>query len=116
MSQDPAELRQRLYGLQNEVIGNLIGRQLEIKEFHNRVEDEAAKQIPATYVDNAIADRIKEKFNDDQASFLADLSARGVTLAKYRQMVEEDIISAYMRGQQRRLAPAKAGQGKPPER
>jgi RNA polymerase sigma factor (sigma-70 family) len=108
-SANPEELRQRLYALQNSVISNLITRQLDIKEFHNAIEDEAPKHIPTEMIDNAIADRVKDKFNNDQAGFLASLNAQGVTLAQYRQTVEEDIIYAYMR---RKLAPGKDGQAK----
>ena len=42
---NPEELRQRLYALQNSVIGELITRQLNIKEFHNQLEGEQPKQI-----------------------------------------------------------------------
>ncbi len=111
---NPEDLRQRLYALQNSAIADLVTRQLLIKEFHNQTEDVAPKHIPTEYIDNAIADQVKEKFNNDQASFLASLNAQGVTLTQYRQRVEEDIISAYMRSQQRRLTPAKTGPVKAP--
>lgn len=111
---DAAELRQRLYALQNSAVANLVTRELNIKEFHQSVADEPPKSISATMVDTAIADRLKENFNNDQASFVASLSAQGVTLAQYRHTVEEDIINAYMRSQQRRLTPPKDGQIKPP--
>jgi RNA polymerase sigma factor (sigma-70 family) len=113
-SANPDELRQRLYALQNSVISDLVTRQLDIKEFHNPIEIEAPKHIPSEMIDNAIADRVKDKFNNDQPSFLASLNAQGLTLAQYRQTVEEDIEYAYMRSQQRRLAPAKDGQIKAP--
>ncbi len=113
MAGDPTELRQRLYALQNGAIADLVTRELNIKEFHNPAEEQA-KQIPSEYVDTAIADRIKGQFKDDQASFLAELARQGVTLAQYRQTVEEDIISRYMQGAQRRLTPAKNEPAKPP--
>jgi peptidyl-prolyl cis-trans isomerase SurA len=74
----------------------------------------APKQIPAEYIDNAIADRVKQDFNNDQGSFLASLNAQGVTLAQYRQTMEEEIIYHYMSGRQRRLAAAKDAQVKSP--
>ncbi len=112
MTQDPEELRQRLYGIQNGVIADLVTRQLLIKEFHNRVEDVPPKHIPAEMVDNVLADRMKNKFNDDPASFQAHLNTLGLTPAQYRQTVEDEIISAYMRSQQRRLTPAKDGKAR----
>lgn len=112
----PDELRQHLYDLQNNVIADLVTRELLIKEFHNRGEDEPSKSIAAEMVNNAIADRVKENFNNDETAFAAYLAAQGLTPAQYRQTVEEDIISAYMRGQQRRLASAKAKQPQSPPR
>lgn len=109
---DPDEFWPRLYALQNSVIANLITRQLDIKEFHNQIENQPQKHIPADMLDNAIADRVKDKFNNDQASFLAALNAQGVTLAQYRAAVEEDIIYAYMRSQQRRLTTPKDASAK----
>jgi hypothetical protein len=53
-------------------------------------------------------------FNNNQASFHAYLDARGLTPMQYRQAVEEDIIAAYMRSQQRRLTQTKEGNAKSP--
>jgi RNA polymerase sigma factor (sigma-70 family) len=107
------ELRQRLYGLQNSAIADLVTRQLYLAEFHNDSADVPPKQIAATVIENAIADQVKEKFNNDRAMFLASLSAQGVTFEQYRQTIEEQIIYSYMRGQQRRLGSPKDGQVKP---
>lgn len=113
MSRDHAEFMQRLYGLQNEVIGGLITRQLQVKEFHNQLDDAPPRQIAPEFVDNAIADQMKTKFNNDPAALTAYLSAQGLTTAQYRQSVEEEIISSYMYSQQRKLRTAGAAKAKP---
>jgi RNA polymerase sigma factor (sigma-70 family) len=98
----PEQMRHRLYALQNTVIGDLVTRQLNIQEFALHAPAEQPKHIPAETIDAAIADRLKEQFNNDQSRFAAALTAQGVTLAQYRQQVADDIIYSYMRAQQRR--------------
>ncbi len=113
MSRNHDEFMQRLYGLQNDVIGGLITRQLQVKEFHNQLDDAPPRQIAPEFVDSAIADQMKTKFNHDPAALTAYLSAQGLTTAQYRQAVEEEIISTYMYSQQRKLRSAGAAKAKP---
>lgn len=100
------EFNQRLMLLQNSAIKDLVNRALLIRQFHDHREGEQAKRIPEEYVDNAIADELRERFNEDREKFLAYLRGRGVTLADYRREVEESIIYNYMRSQERKLAGA----------
>ncbi|WP_233256654.1 peptidylprolyl isomerase [Opitutus sp. ER46] len=92
------EYDEKMEQLEDSVIQELIDRVLIIKEFH---KDEK-RQIPVSYVDNAISDRIAEQFDNDRAKFLAYLRAQGKTVREYRRDVEEEIIYGYMRGQQRK--------------
>ncbi len=92
------EFNEKLEQLQDEVIQSLIDRVLIVKEFR---KDEK-KQIPASFVDNRLADIQSEEFDNDRSKFLAYLHARGTTLREYRKEVEEDIIYQYMRQQQRK--------------
>ncbi len=108
-SSTPAEFRQRLYALQNSIIANLVTRQLDIREFHQPVAGEPPKHISAEMIDTAVADRVKEQFNNDQTAFLAHLNTQGVTIAQYRQAIEDDIAYAYMRSQQRKLPATNGG-------
>jgi hypothetical protein len=116
MSRNHDEFMQRLYGLQNDVIGSLITRQLQVKEFHNQLDDAPPRQIAPEFVDNAIADQLKNKFNNDPAVLATYLDSRGLTPAQYRQAVEEEIISTYMYSQQRKLQSAGAAKAKPSTR
>jgi|GEM_PF-5244582 len=114
LSATPAELEQRLYALQNAAIADLVTRQLDVAEFHNPASTEPAKHLASEFVDALMADQVKERFNNDQTRLLASLDAQGMTLAQYRQSVEETLISAYMRTQQRRLTPGKDAPPKSP--
>ncbi|MBC8010304.1 MAG: peptidylprolyl isomerase [Burkholderiales bacterium] len=106
-SRNQQEFNQKLERVQDDIIRNLVDRALIVKEFR---KDEK-RQIPASYVDNALAEQLTTQFEGDRARFLAYLKSRGFTLRDYRKEVEEDIIYGYMRGQQRKsvniVSPAK---------
>lgn len=106
-SRNQQEFNQKLERVQDDIIRNLVDRALIVKEFR---KDEK-RQIPASYVDNALAEQLTTQFEGDRARFLAYLKSRGFTLRDYRKEVEEDIIYSYMRGQQRKsvniVSPAK---------
>lgn len=94
------DFNRKLEQLQDDVIQNLIDRVLIVKEF--RKDDK--KRIPASIVDQQIADIQAEQFDGDRSKFLAYLRARGITMNDYRKEVEDDIIYNYMRQQQRKSA------------
>jgi peptidyl-prolyl cis-trans isomerase SurA len=102
-SQD--EFNQRLNSLQNSAIQARISRVLLLKEFYNHKEGEEGKHIATDSIDNAMADRLREQFDNDQSKFLAYLQTRGLTMSDFRREVEEDIILSYMRSQERKLNP-----------
>lgn len=97
-SRNEKEFNERLEALQDDIIQQLIDRVLIVKEF--RKDDK--KHIPASFIDNRIADIQVEQFDNDRSKFLGYLRARGITLREYRKEVEEDIIYRYMQGQQRK--------------
>jgi peptidyl-prolyl cis-trans isomerase SurA len=92
------ELDERLTTLQDSVIQDLIDRVLIIKDFR---KDEK-KHIPRSYVENEIANRLSEQFDNDRSKFLAYLRSMGLTTKEFERDVEEDIIYSYMRSQQRK--------------
>ncbi|MES2695552.1 MAG: peptidylprolyl isomerase [Verrucomicrobiota bacterium] len=92
------EFNERLEQLQDSAIQDLIDRVLIVKEFR---KDEK-RQIPRSYVDNAIADEIAERFEGDRSKFLAFLKSKGQTRREYERETEENIIFQYMQGQQRK--------------
>ena len=93
---------EQLEALQDSVIQELIDRVLIIKEFYKEKDGKEVRHIPASYVDNRIADIIAEQFDGDRSKFLAYLRSRGTTAREYRREQEEDIIYHYMQGQQRK--------------
>jgi peptidyl-prolyl cis-trans isomerase SurA len=97
-ARDEKDFQTQLEQLQDSAIQDLIDRVLIVKEFR---KDEK-RNIPAHYVDNAIADEIAERFEGDRSKYLAFLKAKGQTQRDYRKEKEEDIIFSYMQGQQKK--------------
>lgn len=108
------EFEQRLEAMQDSAIQNLIDKVLIVKEFYKTKEGEEMKRIPASYVDNAVAENLISDFEGDRSKFYAYLRSRGMTLRDYRVEVEEEIIYSYMRSQQRKsqsiISPVKVEQ------
>jgi peptidyl-prolyl cis-trans isomerase SurA len=92
------EYNERVEQLYDSAIQDLIDRVLIIKEFR---KDEK-RHIPISYIDNAMADEIAERFEGDRSKFLSYLKAQGKTIRDYRRDKEEEIIYHYMQGQQRK--------------
>ncbi|AHF89363.1 parvulin-like peptidyl-prolyl isomerase [Opitutaceae bacterium TAV1] len=84
--------------VQDQIIHSLIDRVLIVKDFYK----DGRRHIPASYIDNALAENLTKQFDGDRARFLSFLRARGLTLRDYRKEVEEDIVYGYMRSQQRK--------------
>lgn len=97
------EFNQKLEALQDDIIQNLIDRELIVKEFYKKKEDEdQVRKVPTSIIDNRLSEIQIEQFDGDRSKFLAYLRARGITMRDYRKEVEEDIIYQWMRGQQRK--------------
>jgi len=95
-SRNEKEFNEKLEALQEDVVQNLIDRVLIVKEFY---KDEK-RRVPASYVDNQVAETIITQFDSDRSKFLAYLRSRGISQKDYRKEVEEDMIYGYMRQQQ----------------
>ncbi len=96
------DFNQKLEALQDDVIQNQIDRVLIVKDFYKEKDGEGKKTIPASYVDNQLAETIITQYDNDRSKFLADLRRQGKTIRDYRREIEEDIIYNYMRSQQRK--------------
>jgi len=95
-SHSEQEFNDKLEALQEDVIVNLIDRVLIVKDFY---KDEKRK-VPASYIDNQLAETIITQFDGDRSKYLAYLRSRGISQKDYRKEIEEDMIYSYMRGQQ----------------
>jgi peptidyl-prolyl cis-trans isomerase SurA len=98
------EFNERLEALQDDVIQTLIDRVLIVKEFNKPKDNDESnrRQVPASVIDNYMAEQQITQFDGDRSKFLAYLRSQGMTLREYRKKVEEDIIYDYMRQQQRK--------------
>ena len=98
------EFNEKLEALQDDIIQTQIDRVLIVKEFNKPKDgDEKNKrQVPASIIDNQIAEIQITQFDGDRSKFLAYLRSRGMTLREFRKEQEEDIIYNYMRQQQRK--------------
>lgn len=99
-SRSEKEFNEKLEALQEDVVQNLIDRVLIVKEFY---KDEKRK-VPASYIDNQLAETIITQFDGDRSKFLAYLRSRGISQKDYRKEIEEDMIYGYMRQQQSKSA------------
>lgn len=99
-SRNEREFNEKITALQDQIVQDLIDRVLIVKEFY---KDEKRK-VPASFIDNQLAEIIATQFEGDRSKFLAYLRGRGISQKDYRKEVEEDMIYGYMRQQQRKSA------------
>ncbi len=99
-SHSEKEFNEKLQALQDNVLQDLIDRVLIVKEFY---KDEKRK-VPASFVENQVAETIISEFDGDRSKFLAYLRSRGISQKDYRKETEENMIYSYMRQQQRKSA------------
>jgi peptidyl-prolyl cis-trans isomerase SurA len=92
------EFNEKLESLQDEVIQEMIDRILIVKDF----KKDDKRKVPASYINNAIAEEQIRRFESDRSKFLAYLRNSGMTYRDYRKKVEDDMIYDYMRSQQRK--------------
>ena len=92
------EFNEKLESLQDEIIQEMIDRILIVKDF----KKDDKRKVPASYINNAIAEEQIRRFEGDRAKFLAYLRNTGMTYRDYRKKVEDDMIYDYMRSQQRK--------------
>ncbi len=95
-SRSEQEFNEKLESLQEDVIQNLIDRVLIVKEFY---KDEK-RRVPASYIDNQLAETIITQYDGDRSKYLAYLRSRGISQKDYRREIEEDMIYSFMRQQQ----------------
>jgi peptidyl-prolyl cis-trans isomerase SurA len=99
-SRNEKEFRENIEKVEDEIIQQLVDQVLIVKDFFS---DEKRKGgIPAHYVDGELKERLITQFDNDRAKFLAYLRAIGKTQREFRQMLEEEMIVGYMRGQKRK--------------
>ncbi|MDP2137823.1 MAG: peptidylprolyl isomerase [Candidatus Didemnitutus sp.] len=99
-SRNEREFNEKINNLQESIVQDLIDRVLIVKEFY---KDEK-RRVPASFIDNQVAEIIATQFEGDRSKYLSYLRGRGISQKDYRKEVEEDMIYGYMRQQQRKSA------------
>jgi peptidyl-prolyl cis-trans isomerase SurA len=99
-SRNEREFNEKVNALQENIVQQLIDRVLIVKEFY---KDEK-RRVPASLIDNQLAEIIATQFDGDRSKYLAYLRGRGISQKDYRKEIEEDMIYGYMRSQQRKSA------------
>jgi peptidyl-prolyl cis-trans isomerase SurA len=84
--------------LQYDLLNEQINRALVVYDF----QKDGKRRIPASYIDQVVAETILKKYDGDRVKFLAELRNNGWSQRDYRKRVEEDLIYDIMRGQQRK--------------
>ncbi len=86
------ELFERVKEAKLNVLRALIERELIIQDFKK-----SGGFIPETYTNERIGDIIRNEYGGDRVAFIKTLYERGVTMAKYRDEIQDNAIVGFMR-------------------
>lgn len=92
-SAQPDVFQQKLNAVLNDSLEQLIERQLILHSF-----DTEGYKLPESVVDEAVNDRIRERFGD-RVTFMKTLQAQGQTIEQFRKEVRDQYIEAALRNQ-----------------
>lgn len=100
------DYRRRINEQSERVIGAIVDDELALSEFR-----EKGMQMPASYVNEQIEEKVIREYNGDRAEYLRSLKRAGRTPLDDRREMERRIIVDYLNGQKRRsvaeLSPVK---------
>jgi peptidyl-prolyl cis-trans isomerase SurA len=89
------QVEARVTEIEKEALQDLIDRELILSEFK-----EKGGTIRIQFIDDAVDDFIRERFEGDRAKFIEELRKTSLTLQQFRKMREESLVIQYMRGSQ----------------
>jgi peptidyl-prolyl cis-trans isomerase SurA len=87
----PEVFQQKLNDLLNDSLEQLVERQLILRSFETE-----GYQLPDSYVDQMVQDRIRERFGD-RVTFIKTLQAQGMTAEQFRKEVRDQYIITQLR-------------------
>jgi peptidyl-prolyl cis-trans isomerase SurA len=102
LQNDPDRLKRELASARDNALDALIDRELILIEF-----TKVGGTIKAQYVDDQINNIVREAFKGDREALVNELAKAGMSMKKFREMQEKNIISSVMRAKQ-------AGEPPPP--
>lgn len=88
----PSTLLAKLNEVRTNTLEQQVQRQLILRDFA-----QAGYNLPESFVDEAVAERIRERFGNDPVKFTRTLQADGITREKFRQQLREQIIVEILR-------------------
>lgn len=90
--QPEAVFQQKLTGVVNDGLEQLVERQLILHEFNTQ-----GYRMPDSYLDEIVQDRIRDQFYGDRARLMKTLQAQGETFESFREGVRDQAIETFMR-------------------
>ena len=90
--QPEAVVQQKLTGVVNDGLDQLVERQLILHEFNT-----LGYRMPDSYLDQIVQDRIRDQFYGDRARLMKTLQAEGETFESFREDVRDQAIETFMR-------------------
>jgi peptidyl-prolyl cis-trans isomerase SurA len=88
---DPEIFRQKLNDALSDSLEQLVERQLILRDFET-----GGYQLPESYVDQLVQDRIRERFGD-RVTFIKTIQAQGMTAEQFRKEVRDQYIISALR-------------------
>jgi peptidyl-prolyl cis-trans isomerase SurA len=87
----PDAFQQKLTGVINDGLEQLVERQLILHDF-----DAAGYRMPDSYLEEMVQDRIRDRFTD-RVTLMKTLQAQGETFESFRKSVRDQAIETFMR-------------------
>lgn len=100
MIPDPGEQQRQIRNLRDEALDSLIDRELVLAEF-----EKAGGRIRAEFLRDDVNRIIIEQYEGDRSAFIDALAEAGLTLNKFMELREKQLVVQYMRSQQSRNLP-----------
>ena len=100
MIPDPAEQQRQIRTLREEALDSLIDRELVLAEF-----EKSGGRIRPEFLRDDVNRIVVEQYDGDRSAFIAALADAGLTLNKFTELREKQMVVQYMRSQQSRNIP-----------
>lgn len=88
----PEEFQKQAADTLQNALEQLVERQLIVREFKT-----SGYNLPETFIDEAVEERIRRDFGGDRVAFLKTLQAEGMTIEKWKRQIREQFIVRAMR-------------------
>lgn len=100
MVPDPGEQQRQIRTLREEALDSLIDRELVLAEF-----EKAGGRIRPEFLRDDVNRIVIEQYEGDRSTFIEALAEAGLTMNKFMELREKQLVVQYMRSQQSRSIP-----------